>query len=115
MNPMAAPRIDFTAPADGDYTLAVEHLHYWGGPAESYHVSVKPHEPHFSLDLRLDRWDAPQGGTVQIPVMLSARRDYAGPIEVTVIGPAGIEGKAAIAQGAAVAPPAPANAAPTVM
>jgi hypothetical protein len=115
MNPMAAPRIDFTAPADGDYTLAVEHLHYWGGPAESYHVSVKPQEPGFSLDLRLDRWDAPQGGIVQIPVMLTARRDYAGPIEVTVLAPVGIEGKATIPQGAAPAPPAPANAAPTVM
>jgi hypothetical protein len=115
MNPMAAPRLDYSPPADGDYTLVVEHLHYWGGPAESYHITVKPYEPGFALDLRLDRWDAAQGGAVQIPVMLSARRDYAGPIEISVIGPAGIEGKATIPQGAAVVPPAPANAAPTVM
>ena len=115
MNPMGAPRLDFSPPADGDYVLAVEHLYYWGGPAESYHVSVKPHEPGFALDLRLDRWDAAQGGAVQIPVMLSARRDYAGPIELSIIGPPGIEGKATIPQGAAVVPAAQANAAPTVM
>lgn len=115
MNPMAAPRIDFTASADGDYTLAVEHLYYWGGPTESYHLSVKPYEPGFALDLRLDRWDAAQGGTVQIPVMLTARRDYAGPIEVSVIGPPDITGQATISQGVAPVPPASANAAPTVM
>jgi hypothetical protein len=115
MNPMAAPRLDYTPPADGDYTLAVEHLHYWGGPSEAYHVAIKPYEPGFALDLRLDRWDAPQGGRVQIPVMLTSRRDYPGPIEVSVIGPAGIEGKATIPQGAAAAPPAPANAAPAIM
>jgi hypothetical protein len=115
MNPMGPPRLDYTPPADGDYTLAVEHLHYWGGPSESYHIAIKPYEPGFALDLRLERWDAPQGGTVRVPVMLTARRDYAGPIEVSVIGPAGIEGKATIPQGAGPAPPAPANAAPTVM
>src|SRR5262249_57514091 len=69
----------------------------------------------FGSSVRLDRWDAAQVGAVHIPVMLSARRDYAGPIEVSVIGPAGVEGKATIPQGAAVVPPAPANAAPTVM
>jgi hypothetical protein len=115
MNPMAAPRLDFTAPADGDYTLVVEHLYYWGGPTESYHVTIKPYEPGFALDLRLDRWDAAQGGMVTIPVMLAARRDYAGPIEVSVVGPPGITGTATISQGAAPVPPAPANAAPSVM
>jgi hypothetical protein len=115
MNPMAAPHLDFTAPADGDFTLTVEHLYYWGGPAESYHLTVKPYEPGFSLDLRLDRWDAPQGGTVLIPVMLSARRDYKGPIEVSVIGPPGVSGQATISANAAPVPPPPAAAPPTVM
>jgi hypothetical protein len=115
MNPMAAPRLDFTAPADGDYTLAVEHLYYWGGPTESYHLTVKPYEPGFALDLRLDRWDAAQGGTVMVPVMLSARRDYPGPIELSVVGPAGITGQATISAGQAPVPPPPAQAAPSVM
>jgi hypothetical protein len=115
MNPMAAPHIDFTAPADGDYTLAVEHLYYWGGPTESYHLAIKPYEPDFALDLRLDRWDAAQGGTGMIPVMLSARRDYNGPIDVSVVGQEGISGQATISQGQAAVPPPPANAPPTVL
>lgn len=115
MNPMAAPHLDFTAPADGDYTLTVEHLYYWGGPAESYHLAIKPYESDFALDLRLDRWDAAQGGTVSIPVMLSARRDYNGPIDVSVVGPDGISGHATISQGQAASPAPPAAAPPTVM
>jgi hypothetical protein len=114
MNPSGPARLDFTVPADGDYTLVVEHLYYWGGPTETYHLTIRPHEPGFALDARLDRWDAPQGGTVQIPVMLSARRDYSGPIEVSIVGPPGITGQATISAGAAPAPPPPAAAAPTI-
>src|SRR5262249_38678845 len=43
-NPTTAPRLDFTAKEDGDYVLAVEHLHYWGGPAEAYHLRIMPYE-----------------------------------------------------------------------
>ena len=50
-------RVDLTPPADGDYTLSVEHLHYWGGPAESYHLSIKPYEPGFTIGMFLDRYD----------------------------------------------------------
>lgn len=114
-NPMAAPRIEYAAPADGDLVLLVEHLLYWGGPAESYRVTITPAEPSFALDLRLDRWDAPQGGFVNIPVMLAARNGYAGPIEVSVVGPPGISGQATIPAGQAPVPPAPQPAVPSVM
>jgi hypothetical protein len=107
-NPMAGQRIDFTPPADEDYTLAVEHLHYWGGPAESYHLTVAPYEPGFDLSVALDRWDAAQGGTLSIPVQV-ARRDYAGPIEMSVIGHPGITGTLTVAAGQPPAPNAPAG------
>src|SRR5262249_23095325 len=105
--PMAAPRLDFTPPADDDYTLAVEHLNYWGGPAEAYRVTIPPYEPGFTLGLFLDRYDVPQGANAGIPVILAARRDYTGPIELTVIGPPGITGQATIPANAAPAPPPP--------
>jgi hypothetical protein len=107
-NPMTGQRIDFTPPADGDYTLSVEHLLYWGGPAESYHLTVAPYEPGFSLSIGLDRWNAAQGATLSIPVQL-ARRDYTGPIEVSVVGPAGISGTLTIAAGKPPAPNVPAG------
>ena len=103
-NPAVGQRIDYTAAADGDYTLSVEHLHYWGGPAESYHLTVAPYEPGFDLSIALDRWDVAQGGTLSLPILL-ARRDYAGPIEVSVVGHPGISGTLTIAAG----PPTPPN------
>ncbi len=103
-NPALAPRLDFTAPADGDYTLAVEHLHSWGGPDEVYRVTVTPFEPSYSLTLNIDRWDVAPGGTVSIPIFL-ARAGYNGPVEVSVLGPKGISGSVTIPAG----PPKPPN------
>src|SRR5207248_98131 len=84
-NPMVAPRIDYTPPADADLVLAVEHLHYLGGPEETYHLTITPYEPGFDLSVRLDRFDAAPGGTFSTPIFLT-RRDYPGPIEVSVEG-----------------------------
>jgi hypothetical protein len=116
-NPMAAPRLDFTPPADGDFYLHVENLLYASGPAESYHVTVTPYEPGFGVALFLDRYQAPPGGRVSIPLILAARRDYTGPIEVSVVGQPGITGQATIPAGAAPAPapPAPAQPAATLV
>ncbi len=98
-NPMAAPKLDFTAPADGDYTLAVEHLHLWGGPEEVYRLTVTPYQPDFALQLNLDRWDLLPGGKVAVPISVT-RAGYAGPIEVSVVGK-GLAGAATITGGAA--------------
>lgn len=102
-DPMKAARLDFTPPADGDYTLHVEHLHLWGGPDEVYRISVTPFEPSFDLTVALDRFNVEQGGKLSIPV-LAPRRDFGGPIEISVRGPKGISGKLAVPAGKA--PPA---------
>jgi hypothetical protein len=98
-NPAADPRIDYTVPADGDYVLAVEHLLFWGGPDETYRVTISPYEPGFDLTLGSDRVDIPVGGVGVVPIQTVARRDYNGPIEVTVEGPPGIKGQAVIQPG----------------
>ncbi len=102
-NPTAAPRLDFTPPADGDYTLHIEHLHLWGGPDEIYRVTVTPFEPGFDMTVALDRFNVAQGGKLSIPVLMP-RRDFGGPIEISVLGPKGISGQLAVAAGKA--PPA---------
>jgi hypothetical protein len=86
-------RIDFTPPADGDYFLMVKHLTDWGGPSETYRIEIRPYQPGFSLTAGLDRFDAPPGGTVDIPIQSLARRDYTGTIEVSVVGHPGITGQ----------------------
>jgi hypothetical protein len=97
-DPMKDPHLDYTAPADGDVFLAVEHLQYWYGPDEVYRVTVAPYAPSFDLSLGIDRYDAAQGGSVSIPILV-ARRDYAGPIDVSVVGPAGLSGQVQIPAG----------------
>jgi hypothetical protein len=106
-NPAAAPRLDITAPADGDYVLAVEHLLYWGGPSETYHLTVTPFEPGFSLAASIDRFDVAQGSVALVSIF-AARREYAGPIEVKVLGPAGLTGQTTIAAGQPAPPNLPA-------
>ena len=82
----------------GSPILAVEHLHSWGGPAESYHLTLRPYEPGFELTVLLDRFDVPQGQTLALPIVVT-RRDYTGPIELFVEGPAGLTGTLTVAMG----------------
>jgi hypothetical protein len=101
-NPQAPPpvdqRIDFTAPAEGVYLIEVQHLNYVGGPDEAYHLSVAPLRPDFDLALGLDRFDVAPGGVT--PLIVSAtRRGYAGPIELSVVGPPGFKGEIVLAAG----------------
>jgi hypothetical protein len=98
-NPATDPtRIDYTAPADGDLTLVAEHLHYWGGPEETYRLTVRPYEPGFTLTAAADRLDLPQGGGALLAVQV-ARQDYNGAVEVAVIDPPGVSGSTTIAAG----------------
>jgi hypothetical protein len=86
-NPQLAPpadqRLEFTAPADGDYVLEVQHLNLLGGPSEAYHLTITPSVPGFELSLALVRYDVTPGGVLALPVQV-VRRGYAGPIEVSV-------------------------------
>jgi hypothetical protein len=82
----------------------VEHLHYWGGPDETYRITVTPGEPGFGLSAAVERFDAAQGGTVSIPLQ-AMRKGYAGPIEVSVAGPKGLSGKVTIPAGQPAAAP----------
>ena len=54
-NPQAPPpgdqRFEFTATEDTDYLLEVQHLHFAGGPSESYRVTIRPPISSFELNL----------------------------------------------------------------
>jgi hypothetical protein len=97
-NPGAAPRLDFTAPADGDFTLAVEHLLYWYGPSEAYRITLTPYEPGFDLTLGIDRFDVPPGACIPVSIW-ATRQDFSGPIDVSVSGHPAITGHTTIQPG----------------
>ncbi|HEY7329256.1 MAG TPA: PPC domain-containing protein [Gemmataceae bacterium] len=105
-DPMKEARLDFTPPPECDYMLQVEHLHLWGGPDEIYRVSITPSEPSFDLSVALDRYNMEQGGKLSIPI-LAPRRDFNGPIEISVLGPKGISGTLAVPAGNAPPPNQP--------
>jgi hypothetical protein len=103
-NPQTGAGIDFTAPADADYTLVAEHLNYAFGPNEVYRITIMQPAPDFELALATDRLDIPAGGTALIPIQAITRRDYAGPIEVSVVDNPNLSGSVVVT---AAAPPAP--------
>jgi hypothetical protein len=98
LTPAGPPRLEFTAPADGDFFVTLEHLLYWSGPAETYRLTITPREPGFELALAAERYDIPQGGVTALGLLLT-RRDYSGPIEVSVVSPAGVTGQVTIPAG----------------
>jgi len=106
-NPQAAPpadqRIDFTAPADGDYAIEVQHLNLLGGTSEAYHLVIAPAGPSFEAAMSLERFDAAPGLFAPLPISIT-RKGYNGPIELEVVGDAGLGGKATVkaGQGSAV-------------
>jgi hypothetical protein len=106
-NPQVGPRLDFTAPADGDYTLGVEHLLNAHGTSESYRITIVPFTPGFDLTLGIERFDVAPGSVTAIPVY-AQRHGYAGPIDVRVVGDPHISGRVTIVPGQPAAPNQPA-------
>jgi hypothetical protein len=82
--------IDYTFPADGDYTLVVEDLNRRGGPEFAYRIAVTPHEEKFQLAASADTLNIPLGGLATVTVT-AVRGSFAGPIALTLVdAPPGI-------------------------
>src|SRR5262249_44430719 len=107
-NPQEPPRLVFQAPNDGDYSVSVEHLLYWGGPEETYHLTIAPTAPGFELSAGLDRFDLHPGTSVAIPIWV-VRKGYTGAIDVNVIGHPDISGHVTIPHGQPAAANQPAG------
>ncbi len=103
----ASARIEYTAAEDGDLFIYAEHLNYAHGPNEFYHLTIRTAEPDFDVILGGDQFEAAPGGATLIPVTAVVRRNYTGPIELSVKGRSGLSGSVTIPAGipAANAPP----------
>ncbi len=82
--------LDVTFPSDGEYTLELIDLNKRGGPQYTYRVVPTPYRPGFTLAASTETLTVPAGGTTSLTIT-AARRDYAGPIELSIAGlPAGV-------------------------
>lgn len=104
-SPEKGPRLEFTAEADGPVIIAAEHGNYSFGPNEVYRLTVTQPTPGFELTLAADRVVMAQGQAGLIPIQTLVRRDFAGPIELSVVGHPGISGTLPVTSGAASGPP----------
>jgi hypothetical protein len=77
--------VNYTFPADGQFTLAVQDLHRRGGGQYAYRVAVEEYRPGFTLSAAADALNVPAGGVTSITVNV-ARRDYGGAIDVAATG-----------------------------
>lgn len=74
--------INYTFPADGDYTLEARDLLRRGGPEFAYRITATPYQAGFDLSVSAETLNVPAGGTTFLTVT-AARRDYKGPIEIS--------------------------------
>ena len=88
--------IDFTFPADGDYTLVVEDLNRRGGPEFAYRIAVSPHEEKFQLAASADTLNVPLGGLATVTVT-AVRGSFTGPISLALLdAPEGLSATPAV-------------------
>ena len=90
-------RVEFTAPADGKYFIACEHLNYKFGLDEVYHLSVVPAEASVELILPLDRYEARAGQVAYIAVSpITRAKGLQAPIELEIVSGVGLGGSAIV-------------------
>jgi len=86
-------RVEVTAAADGDLTVACEHLNYLAGPSEVYHLAVSVAAPDFAVTVGLDRVLVSLNGTGNIPIVgITKLNGFNAPIELSVVSADGLTG-----------------------
>ncbi len=100
-------RVEFTAAADGDYTIACEHTNYLFGPNEVYHLSVKPVVADFGVSVAFDRAVVPAGGVGLVPITVFTKLNgFAGPVDIEFTSPT-VSGKVTLPAAANPQPATP--------
>ena len=79
--------VDAAIPTDGDYLIRASELSGRGGPEMVYRVEIRPAQPGFSLGVESEQLNAAAGEAVPLKVT-AVRRDYTGPITLSLTGDA---------------------------
>jgi hypothetical protein len=87
----ADSRIDFVAPADGQYILHLKDVRGMGGPDFAYRLSLRETVPDYQLTATPANPNIPKGGRTPLTVSVDRLQGYEGPVEIEVKGlPAGV-------------------------
>src|SRR3984957_19382769 len=76
----ADSRIDFVAPADGEYVLHLKDVRGMGGPDFAYRLSIREAVPSYQLTASPENPNIPKGGNVPLTVSADRLQGYEGPI-----------------------------------
>jgi hypothetical protein len=82
----ADSKLDFVAPADGDYLLHLKDLRNMEGPDFAYRLTIHNEVPDFKLRAEPANPNIPRGGSMPVMVSLDAIRGVDGPIEIQMKG-----------------------------
>ncbi len=82
----ADSKLDFVAPADGDYFLHLKDVRAMDGPEFAYRLTMRDEAPDFQLRAEPDNPNIPRGGSVPVTVSVDSIRGFDGPIDIAVNG-----------------------------
>jgi hypothetical protein len=82
----ADSRLDFIAPADGDYLLHLKDVRGMEGPDFAYRLTLRDTTPEYQLKAEPANPNIPRGGSTLVTVSLIANRGFEGPIEIEAKG-----------------------------
>ena len=91
----ADSKLDFVAPADGEYLLHLKDVRGMEGPDFAYRLTIRDAAPDYRLKAEPENPNIPRGGTTTMTVSVVARRGEEGLIAIEVKG---------LPQGVTVAP-----------
>jgi hypothetical protein len=82
----ADSKLDFIAPADGDYFLCLKDVRGMEGTDFAYRLTIQETAPDYRLRAEPANPNIPKGGSTPVTVSVVAIRDYEGSIDVEVKG-----------------------------
>ncbi len=84
-------RLDWTAPADGEFAVSVRDLSSKGGPAFVYHLTARIAEPDFVLECDCDKALIGPGSSTTWFLKVTRQNGFAGDVQLDIEGlPAGV-------------------------
>lgn len=93
----ADSRLDFIAPAAGQYLIHIADSRGLAGPNFAYQLMVRGADPDFTLTASPENPNVPRGGRLPVNVTADRMLGYQGPIEVKIAGlPAGVTAENAV-------------------